>query len=91
MFSVSVFGNTNINLKLFNIMKTFLILFLLLISSISFSQIKVEVKDFSDDYFAVITIADTNDFDKPGVITVYDKKSNKNNLCNNIEIKFKRK
>ena len=57
-------------------MKTFLILFLLFISSISFSQIKVEVKDISDDYFAEITIADTNDYDKPGVITVYDKKSN---------------
>ena len=36
-------------------------------------------------------IADTNNIDKPGKITIYDKKSNKNNLCNNIEIKFKRK
>jgi hypothetical protein len=72
-------------------MKSFLILFLLFISSFTFAQIKVEIKDFSEDYFAIISIANTNNIDKPGKITIYDKKSNKNNLCNNIEIKFKRK
>ena len=63
-------------LNKFIIMKPFLILILLFISSISFSQIKVEFKNFSDDYYAVITIADTNNIDKPGKITIYDKKSN---------------
>ena len=57
-------------------MKPFLILFFLFISTFSYAQIRVEVKDFSEDYYAVITIADTNNIDKPWKITIYDKKSN---------------
>ena len=66
-------------------MKTFLIVFLLFISSFSYAQIKVEVKDFSDDYYAVISVPDTDAISKPGMVTVYNKKSG-DKL---IEVKFK--
>jgi hypothetical protein len=56
-------------------MKSFSILFLLLISTFSYAQIKYEVQDFSKDYYGAVYVTDTSDFFKKGWISIYDKKS----------------
>lgn len=57
-------------------MKKILILVLLFISTLSLAQIKYNIEDFSKDYYGIVNVSDTNDFFRPGVICIYDKKTN---------------
>jgi hypothetical protein len=57
-------------------MKTFLILVLLFISTISFAQNKFAIEYFSSNYYCIVYITNSNDEENPGWIAVYDNNTN---------------
>ena len=57
-------------------MKTFLIIVLLFISAISFAQNKFAVDYFSNNYYGIVNMTNSNGVENQGWIAIYDKNTN---------------